>query len=111
VTTTRRCEHDWQGPADAECVDDLRVIPCQRVPGHRGPHIGVCDDLPIEEGSVRFGLVVQWDRGTDDLYDARDRLVQHQFVPADSGDVSIQQLLVGIVLILLIVLLWRILFG
>lgn len=74
-----RCEHDWQGPSDAECVDDLLVIPCQLEPGHVGAHWGVSPDRPIEDGSVTFGLLVQWDSGTSDLYDARDRPVQRQF--------------------------------
>jgi len=52
-----RCHGDWQGPSDDECVDDLLVVACEELRGHKDLHHGRCDD----------GLRVMWVKGTGNL--------------------------------------------
>lgn len=70
---SERCHDDWQGPSDAECYDDLLVIPCH-VARFDIPHRGIHPDT---------GESVMWYRGTGELLSAVDgTVVQAQFRPA-----------------------------
>ena len=73
-----RCQRDWQGPSDAECVDDLLVIHCDVDPKWHAN--GVVDHHGVHPDTGR-GVI--WTSGTDNLCDAdTGRVVQYQFRPA-----------------------------
>lgn len=70
------CQTDWQGPSDAECMDDLLVIACIRPFGHSmdRPHVGHLDKP----------TPVYWWTGTGDLHYMGGRVARRQFNRAES---------------------------
>lgn len=62
-----RCERDWQGPSDDECVDTLLIVSCDRPAAHDGRHTGVvrCDRPRPHD---RHFIPVEWESSTGPLF-------------------------------------------
>lgn len=77
-----KCERDWQGPCDDDCMDDLLTVHCVRrilrPPHLHHWHCGIVED----ETDAGF-RVVWWLKGTEDLYDYKTNDVyRRQFADA-----------------------------
>jgi len=75
VRENNRCDTDWQGPSDEECVDDLLVISCEEPWRHEDLHHGHHPDTDE---------AVMWVKGTANLLRVSDgSILQKQFDTPD----------------------------